>query len=81
MSSTWKKWNCNNAPLDEQKKMREDQIALIQRIFNIKPMVQPILSLTWELFENLSNTSKIYEAEVPIQIMIIIGTNLSAEQK
>lgn len=39
--------------LDEQKNMRENQLAYITRLTNIKPMNQPILVMTWNMIEQL----------------------------
>lgn len=68
--------------LDEQKNMRDNQLSFIARIFNVKPLNQPLLIMTWEMIEQLKDpNSDAKIAEVPLKIMTEIGMVLSAEQK
>jgi hypothetical protein len=60
--------------LDEQKLFRESQVSLIGRIFQIKPLIMPCLQLIWSIFESIDPAiSKPNEAEVPLQIMVVLA--------
>lgn len=68
--------------LDEHKALRESQIALFARICAFKPVTQPLLQMIVQLFDSLDpNQSPASQAEVPLQLMITLGQELSAEQR
>jgi hypothetical protein len=68
--------------LDEQKVFRDSQISLIGRILQMKPLIIPCLQLIWGIFESIDPVKSLpNEAEVPLQLMVVLAQQLSTEQK
>ena len=63
--------------LDEHKVLRENQNTLLARICNFQPLNQPLMQFIVDLFGQLDQNSTASQAEVPLQLMIVMGQELT----